>query len=60
MVISAFDTFRKKRNVTGYERVGLVSDVDADAMQDMAVAIRDDVVDWLRKNHPNLLDLENA
>ncbi len=42
--------------MTGYERVGLVSDVDADAMHDIAVAIRDDVVDWLRKNHPNLLD----
>jgi hypothetical protein len=46
--------------VTGYERVGLVSDVDADAMHDIAVAIRDDVVDWLRKNHPNMLYLEDA
>ena len=50
--ISAFDAFRKKRNVAGYERTGLVSDVDADAMYDLAVSIRHDVVAWLRTNYP--------
>ena len=53
--VNTFDAFRKKRNVTGYERVGLVSDADADAMRALAVKIRDDVVAWLKKNYPDLL-----
>jgi hypothetical protein len=53
--VNTFDAFRKKRNVTGYERVGLVSDADAGAMRALAVGLRDDVVAWLEKNHPDLL-----
>ncbi len=53
--IAIFDAFRKKRNITGYERVGAVSDADAAAMRDLAEAIRDDVIDWLRRDHPQLL-----
>jgi hypothetical protein len=53
--VSTFDAFRKKRNVTGYERIGLVSDADASAMRALAVKLRDDVVVWLKKNHPDLL-----
>jgi hypothetical protein len=52
---NTFDAFRKKRNVTGYERTGLVSDADADAMRALAVRLRDDVVAWLKKNYPDLL-----
>ena len=53
--VNTFDAFRKKRNVTGYERIGLVSDADADAMRALAVRLRDDVVAWLEKNHSDLL-----
>ncbi len=53
--IATFDAFRKKRNITGYERVGAVSDADATAMRELAVAIRDEVREWLRHNHPQLL-----
>ena len=53
--VNTFDAFRKKRNVTGYERIGLVSDADADAIRALAVRLRDDVVAWLEKNHPDLL-----
>ncbi|MBZ5640895.1 MAG: hypothetical protein LAO51_19330 [Acidobacteriia bacterium] len=52
---NTFDAFRKKRNVTGYERIGLVSDADAEAMRALAVILRDDVVTWLKKNHTDLL-----
>jgi hypothetical protein len=54
-VVATVDAFRKKRNITGYERVGIVSDSDAAEMRKLAVAIRDDVVSWIRKNHPDLL-----
>ncbi len=54
-VVATFDAFRKKRNITGYERVGSVSDADADAMQALAVTLRDEVVAWLTANHPSLV-----
>jgi hypothetical protein len=53
--IATFDAFRKKRNITGYERVGIVSDSDAAEMRQLAVAIRDEVRAWVRKRDPELL-----
>jgi hypothetical protein len=53
--VATFDAFRKKRNITGYERVGIVSDADAAEMRKLAIAIRDEVVAWMRTNHPDLL-----
>jgi hypothetical protein len=53
--VATFDAFRKKRNITGYERVGIVSDSDAAEMRQLAVTIRDEVRAWVRKNHPDLL-----
>jgi hypothetical protein len=54
-VVATFDAFRKKRNITGYERVGLVSDADADAMRALAMRLRDEVVAWLTTHHGHLL-----
>lgn len=59
-VVATFDAFRKKRNITGYERIGLVSDADANAMRALAVRLRDDVVTWLTKNHGRLLPKRGA
>jgi len=53
--VNTLDAFRKKRNIAGYGRVGLVSDADAAAMRALAVRLRDDVVTWLGKRHPRLL-----
>lgn len=38
------------------ERIGLVSDADAAAMRALAIKLRDDVVVWLEKHHPELLE----
>jgi hypothetical protein len=54
-VVATFDVFRKKRNITGYERVGLVSDADAEAMRALALRLREDVIAWLRRYHPGLI-----
>lgn len=54
-LMNTFDAFRKKRNITGYERVGLVSDGDAAAMRSLAIRLHDDVMAWLRKHHAQLL-----
>jgi hypothetical protein len=53
--VATFDAFRKKRNITGYERVGVVSDADAVEMRQLAITIRDEVRAWMRANHPDLL-----
>ncbi len=54
-LVNTFDAFRKKRNITGYERVGVVSDADAAEMRHLALSIRDDVLRWLRRNYPELI-----
>lgn len=54
-LVNTFEAFRKKRNITGYERVGLVSDADADSMRALAVRLRDEVTAWLRTHHADLL-----
>ncbi|MDQ3673131.1 MAG: hypothetical protein M3365_01990 [Gemmatimonadota bacterium] len=43
-VVAAFDAFRKKRNITGYERAGAVSDAEAREMRQLAGQIRDKVI----------------
>ncbi|MFB3853832.1 MAG: hypothetical protein ACE148_08410 [Vicinamibacterales bacterium] len=53
--VATFDAFRKKRNITGYERVGLVSDADADSMRAFAIRLRGQVVSWLTRHHGELL-----
>jgi hypothetical protein len=54
-LVNTLDAFRKKRNITGYERVGVVSDADAAEMRELALSIRDDVLNWLRRNYPKLV-----
>jgi hypothetical protein len=53
-LIAQFDAFRKKRNIGGYERAGLVSEAEAIAMVALARKIRKQVEDWLRLNYPDL------
>lgn len=53
--VDRFDRFRKKRNIGGYETAGVVSEQEAREMHELAVGLRDDVLAWLRKQHPKLL-----
>lgn len=54
-VISRLDLFRKKRNLGGYERAGLVSEQEANEMRALAREIADQVRGWLEERHPYLL-----
>ena len=54
-LITQFDAFRKKRNLAGYEREGLVSDQEAEEMVKLARNLRQTIQRWLRKNYPHLL-----
>jgi len=54
-LITQFDRFRKKRNLSAYEQSGAVSEQEATEMTVLARDLRSRVQEWLTKNHPDLL-----
>ena len=54
-IIPTLDKLRKKRNVGSYDDYGLVSQSEADTCGKMAMRVREDVEDWIRKNYSNKL-----
>jgi hypothetical protein len=53
--IAQLDAFRKKRNISDYERAGSVSIREAEEMQELAHTLRAELVGWLGRVHPDLL-----
>jgi len=53
--IAQLDKFRKKRNIGSYERAGGVSEQEVKEMVALAKDVKDEVIAWLKKNHPELL-----
>ena len=53
--VRKFDVFRKKRNISGYDRAGMVSDQEAKEMIALAERIGEDVKGWLESCHPEFL-----
>lgn len=51
-----FDVFRKKRNISGYDRAGMVSDQEAGEMIALAEQIGQDVNSWLESHRAELLE----
>jgi hypothetical protein len=49
------DAFRKKRNLTGYERIGAVSDGEVEEIVETAGTMRRQVEEWIKATHPDLL-----
>jgi hypothetical protein len=54
-LIRKFDVFRKKRNITDYERADTISETEAAEMRELAEALRRSVDAWLRKNYPQFV-----
>jgi hypothetical protein len=54
-LIDQLDGFRKKRNISDYERAGAVSEHEAEEMLTLAKTLRDTVTVWLKNNHPELV-----
>jgi len=52
--IKQLDKFREKRNISDYERVGLVTEQEAEEMIALAKQLRADVEQWLRAHYPSL------
>lgn len=54
-LIAQLDTFRKKRNIGGYEQAGLVSEAEAEEMVALAQRVRKEVEKWIRTRYPRFL-----
>jgi hypothetical protein len=53
--IAQLQSYRKKRNISDYERAGGVSQQEAREMIALASELRTDLTAWLAANHPELL-----
>ncbi len=54
-LVDQLDEFRKKRNISDYERAGVVSDLETKEMVELAKKIYTEVKEWLRTKHPRLI-----
>ena len=52
--IRQLDKLREKRNISDYERAGLVTEQEAEEMIALAKLLRHDVEQWLRAHYPIL------
>ena len=50
-----FDQFRKKRNISGYDCAGMISDQEANEMRNLAIHLQEKIIKWLNENHPDLI-----
>jgi hypothetical protein len=51
-LIPKLDALRRKRNTGAYDDYGLVSEGEADLSGKLAVLLRKQIEDWIRKHHP--------
>lgn len=51
-----FDSCRTKRNITDYDYAGGISDSEAQELIKEAGRFLEVTLNWLQKNHPNLLN----
>ncbi len=54
-MIKQFNKFRQKRNISDYEMIGMVSEQEVGEMVTLAQELRNIAMEWLQKNHPELL-----
>ena len=59
-IIHRLDVLRRKRNVSDYERTGLVSEQEAQEMVELAIQLRQQVQIWIRNNHPELISIDTG
>ena len=53
--IRKFDVFRKKRNISEYDRAGSVSIAEFDEMIALAEFLYKSASSWMKKNHADLI-----
>jgi hypothetical protein len=53
-LVATVDGVRRKRNLSNYERAGSASVSEAQEVYAIATKLREDVLAWLRRHHPEL------
>ena len=53
-IIRRLHKLRRKRNISDYERSGMVTEQEAQEMVELAKLIRQQVEEWIRNNHKEL------
>lgn len=53
--IATLDAFRKKRNVSDYDRAGTTSEAEVAELRTLATNLRERVVAWVKTNHAKFL-----
>lgn len=49
--IATMDAFRKKRNVSDYDRAGTTSEAEVAELRTLAADLRERVLAWVKRNH---------
>lgn len=55
-LLRLLDAYRKKRNVSDYQKAGMVTDTEADELVTLAEGIAVRVRTWLKADHPELVE----
>jgi len=58
--VDFFDRCRRRRHQSIYERAGVAQPRDADDLLGAAKRLREEVREWLKRNHPNLVPRDEA
>lgn len=53
--VRTIDAFRKKRNISDYERAGSVTGTEVEELLDLAATVRTTLLSWLRQKRPELI-----
>jgi len=48
------DTCRSKRNIVEYDQIGVVTEQDANELIEFTKELKNTVLEWLKKKHPDL------
>lgn len=54
-IITKFNKFRQKRNISDYERTGMVSEQEVKEMISLAKELRIVLLNWLKREHPRTI-----
>lgn len=54
-LVDKFDAFRKKRNISQYDRAGQVTEKEVKEMKKLALVLKQKVTTWLKITYPTLL-----
>jgi len=52
--VITLDAYRRKRNISDYQRAGVASETEVQQLHELASSLRTRLLKWLRERHPHL------